>query len=45
MCFAKNLYTKTMCDIILIIIDKIIKHATYVTIIINLKIDEFINII
>ena len=34
-----------MCDVILIIINKIIKHATYVTITINLKVDKFVNIL
>ena len=42
---ARNLYTKKTCDIILIMIDKIIKHATYVIIIINLKVDKFIDIL
>ena len=42
---ARDSYTKKTCDVILIIIDKITKHATYVVIIINLKIDKFINIL
>ena len=42
---ARDLYMKKMCDIILIMIDKITKHATYVVIIINLKIDKFVNIL
>ena len=42
---AKDLYTKKTCDIILIIINKITKHVTYVVIIINLKVDKFINIL
>ena len=43
--FARDSYTGKTCDIILILIDKITKHATYVIIIINLKIDEFANIL
>ena len=42
---ARDSYTRKMCDVILIIIDKITKHATYIIIIINLKVDEFINIL
>ena len=42
---ARDPYTKKTCDVILIIIDKITKHATYIIIIINLKVDEFINIL
>ena len=42
---ARDLYIKKTCDAILIIIDKITKHATYIVITINLKIDEFINIL
>ena len=42
---AKNPYTKKMCDVILIMIDKITKHATYVIITMNLKVDKFINIL
>ena len=42
---ARDLYTKKTCDVILIMIDKIIKHATYIIIIINLKVDEFIDIL
>ena len=40
---TKDLYMKKTYDIILIIIDKIIKHATYIIITINLKVDKFIN--
>ena len=43
--FARNSYTRKTYNIILIITDKIINHATYITIIINLKVDEFINIL
>ena len=42
---ARDLYTKKTYDVILIMIDKIIKHATYVIITINLKIDKFIDIL
>ena len=42
---AKDLYIKKTCDVILIIINKIIKHATYIIITINLKVDKFINIL
>ena len=42
---ARDLYTKKTCDIILIIIDKITKHATYVIITINLKVDKFVDIL
>ena len=45
MFFARNLYTKKTCDVILIIIDKITKHVTYVIITMNLKVDEFIDIL
>ena len=45
MLFARDSYIKKTCDVILIMIDKIIKHATYIIIIINLKIDKFINIL
>ena len=41
---ARDLYTKKTCDVILIIINKIMKYATYITITINLKVDKFINI-
>ena len=42
---TRDSYTRKTCDVILIIIDKIIKHAMYVIIIINLKIDEFVDIL
>ena len=42
---ARDSYTKKICDIILIMIDKITKHATYVIIIINLKINEFVDVL
>ena len=42
---AKNSYIKKTCNVILIMIDKITKHVTYVVIIINLKTDEFVNIL
>ena len=40
----KNLYINKICDFVLILINKLIKHATYITIIKNLKINELINI-
>ena len=45
MSFMRDSYTKKTCDVILIMINKIIKHATYITITINLNIDKFINIL
>ena len=45
MSFARDLYMKKTFDVILIIINKITKHATYVIITMNLKIDEFIDIL
>ena len=42
---ARDSYIKKTCDAILIMIDKITKHATYIAITINLKIDKFINIL
>ena len=42
---AKDLYTKKTYDAILIMIDKITKHATYVIITINLKIDNLVDIL
>ena len=42
---ARNSYIRKTCDVILIMIDKIIKHATYIIITINLKIEEFIDIL
>ena len=45
MSFARNLYMKKIYDVILIMIDKIIKHATYIIITINLKINEFVDIL
>ena len=43
--FARNLYINKIYDFILILINKLIKHATYIIIIKNLKINKFINII
>ena len=43
--FAKSLYINKICDFILILINKLIKYITYIIIIKNLKINEFINII
>ena len=43
--FAKDSYINKTCDFILILINKLIKYATYITIIKDLKVDKFINII
>ena len=43
--FMRDLYTKKTCDVILIIINKITKHAAYVIITINLKVDKLIDIL
>ena len=43
--FTRDSYTKKTCDVILIMINKIKKHATYIIVTINLKIDEFIDIL
>ena len=43
--FARNLYIRKTYDFVLILINKLIKHVTYIAIIKDLKINEFINII
>ena len=43
--FARNLYINKIYDFILILINKLIKHVTYITIIKDLKINKFVNII
>ena len=43
--FIRNLYINKICDFILILINKLIKYVTYIIIIKNLKVNEFINII
>ena len=43
--FARKLYINKTYDFILILINKLIKHETYIIIIKNLKINELINII
>ena len=43
--FTRNLYINKMCDIILILIDKLTKYVTYIIIIKKFKADEFINIL
>ena len=43
--FARNLYINKIYDFVLILINKLIKHATYIIIIKNLKINKFVNII
>ena len=42
---ARDLYINKICDFILILINKLIKHATYIIVIKNLKINKLINII
>ena len=42
---AKNSYINKIYNIILMLINKLTKHATYIIIIKNLKINEFINIL
>ena len=42
---AKNLYIEKTYDFILILINKLIKYITYITITKNLKINKLINII
>ena len=41
---AKNLYTKKISDAILMLINKLIKHVTYIAIIKNLNAENLINI-
>ena len=43
--FIKKLYINKIYDFILILINKLIKHAIYIIIIKDLKINEFIDII
>ena len=43
--FAKDSYINKTCDVILILINKLTKHAMYITIIKNLKINNFVNIL
>ena len=42
---AKNLYTEKTSDAILILINKLIKHAIYIVIIKNLNAESLINIL
>ena len=42
---AKNSYTKKISDAILILINKLIKHVIYITIIKNLNTENLINIL
>ena len=42
--FIRNLYINKIYDFILILINKLIKHAMYIIITKDLKINEFINI-
>ena len=43
--FMRNLYINKICDFVLILINKLIKHITYIIIIKDLKINKFIDII
>ena len=43
--FARNLYINKIYDVILMLINKLMKCVTYIIIIKNLKINEFINIL
>ena len=43
--FTRNSYINKICDIVLILINKLTKHAIYITIIKNLKINKLINIL
>ena len=42
---ARNLYIDKTCDVILMLINKLTKHVTYITITKDLKINYFINIL
>ena len=42
---AKNLYIKKISDVILLLINKLIKHAIYIVIIKNLNAENLINIL
>ena len=43
--YIRNLYINKIYNIILVLIDKLIKHVIYVITIKNLKINRFINLI
>ena len=43
--FAKNSYINKIYDVILMLINKLTKHVTYIIITKNLKIENFINIL
>ncbi len=45
MSFAKNLYIEKTSDTILIIINKLIKHAIYILMIKDLNIKEFADLL
>ncbi len=45
MLFAKNLYIKKTSDVILIIINKLIKHAIYISMIKDLNIKRLVNLL
>ena len=41
---TRNSYINKICDVILMLINKLTKYVTYITITKNLKIDNFANI-
>ena len=43
--FARDSYIDNICDIILILINKLTKHVTYIIIIKKLKVNELANIL
>ncbi len=45
MFFAKNLYIKKTSDVILIMINKLIKHATYISMIKDLNVEKLANLL
>ena len=43
--FVRNSYINKICDVILMLINKLTKYVTYIIITKNLKINDFINIL
>ena len=43
--FARNSYIDKICDVVLMLINKLTKHAMYIIIIKDLKIDKLIDIL
>ena len=43
--FVRNSYIDKICDVILMLINKLTKHVTYVIITKNLKIDNLVDIL